>query len=284
MRIKHSKYKNTGILFELLVRQIASDTISGKDSPAVGIIRKYFGKTELMKEHKLYQTIINSKILSEGKAESLVNATLDLYSRLNRTNLRKEKYNLISEIKEHYDIEEFFKAKINYYKEYAAIYNLMEVKISKEFIEPNQIAENRITLLEHVSKSRVNKDDVEDRILEEYVTMDKGTRLLTYRILLEKFNSKYQNLSGSQKLVLKEFINNITNTTKLREFINEQYVGVKKDLIILTPKIDNKITKIKVQEIINLIQPLGKTQNAKDDDIITLLQYHQLIADLKSAN
>ena len=143
MKIKHNKYKNTGILFELLVRQITSDTVSGKNSPAINLIRKYFSKTELAKEHKLYQTLVDSKVINEAKAETLINTTLELSTRLNRSNLRRDKYNLIKEIKAQYDIEEFFKAKINNYTQLAAVYNILEAKNATEFINPDQIIENK---------------------------------------------------------------------------------------------------------------------------------------------
>ena len=138
-KITHSKYKNTGILFELLVRQIASDTVSGKDSAAIDLVKKYFSKTELNKEYKIYQTLINTKLLTEGKAESLINGTLEMSSRLNRTALKREKYNLIKEIRSNYNIEEFFKSKINYYTQYAAVYNLIESHNSLEFINKLRI-------------------------------------------------------------------------------------------------------------------------------------------------
>jgi len=216
MKIKHNKFKNTGILFELLVRQIASDTISNKDSAAIDLVKKYFNKTELAKEYKLYQVLVNSKALTESKAEIFINSTLNASSRLNKSTLRKEKYNLIKEIREHYNIEEFFKAKINHYSQYAAVYNLIEAQNSSEFVEPNQIIDNKVTLLEHITRKEVNKDQVKDRILEEYAKMDKGTRLLAYRVLLERFNKKYSTLNNKQKTVLKEYINNITNTTALK--------------------------------------------------------------------
>ena len=282
MKIKHSKYKNTGILFELLVRQIASDTVSGKDSAAIGIVKKFFGKTELTKEHKLYQALITSKALTEGKAESLINSVLEISSRLNKTSLRKEKYNLIKEIREHYNIEEFFKAKINHYSQYAAVYNLIEAQNSSEFVEPNQIIDNKVTLLEHITRKEVNKDQVKDRILEEYAKMDKGTRLLAYRVLLERFNKKYSTLNNKQKTVLKEYINNITNTTALKEFVNTQYALITKELTELVKSVDDKTTQIKLTEVINLLQPLNKNQNVKDENIISLLQYHQLINELNS--
>jgi hypothetical protein len=281
-KITHSKYKNTGILFELLVRQIASDTVSGKDSAAIDLVKKYFSKTELNKEYKTYQTLINTKLLTEGKAESLINATLEMSSRLNRTALKREKYNLIKEIRTHYNIEEFFKSKINHYTQYAAIYNLIEANNSLEFINPNQIVDNKITLLEHITRNEINKEEVADRLMEEYSDMDKGTRLLAYRVLLERFNSKYSNLDSKQKSVLKEYINNISNTVKLREFVNEQFDFLRTSLTELNTSVTDKTIQIKINEVINLIQPLGKNQNVKDENIISLLQYHQLVNELKN--
>jgi hypothetical protein len=283
MKIKHSKFKNTGILFELLVRQIASDTISNKDSAAVGLVRKYFGKSELAKEYKLYQTLVSPKSLSEAKAETFINATLDASLRLNKTALRKEKYNLIKEIRETYDIEEFFKAKINNYSQYAAVYNLIEVHNSLEFTDPQQIIDNKITLLEHITRKEVNKEGVKDRVMEEYANMDKGSRILAYRMLLEKFNSKYATLSDRQKLILKEFINNISNTTKLRDFVNTNFNTITEEIKKLIPSVADKTTQIKLAEVVTLLHPLDKTQNVKDENIVSLLQYYQLIEELKSA-
>jgi hypothetical protein len=282
MKIKHSKFKNTGILFELLVRQIASDTVSNKDSAAIGLVKKYFSKSELAKEYKLYQALITPKNLSEAKAETFVNSTLEASLRLNKTALRKEKYNLIKEIRENYDLEEFFKAKISNYKQYAAAFNLIEAHNSLEFTEPQQIIDNKITLLEHITRKEVNKESVKDRVMEEYGNMDKGTRILAYRMLLEKFNSKYATLSDKQKGVLKEFINNISNTTKLREFVNSNFKIITEEITALIPTITDKTTQIKLAEVITLLHPLDKTQSVKDENIISLLQYHQLIDEIKS--
>lgn len=281
-KIKHNKFRNTGILFELLVRQICSDTLSGNDSPAVNLVKKYFNKTELAKEHKIYQILINSKTLSEGKAESLLNSTLDISTRLNRSLLRNEKYNLIKEIREKYDIENFFKAKINNYKQYAAINVLIEAHNSTEFIEPSLVIENKITLLEHISRTDIDKNLTEDRLLKELTDLDKGMRLLIYKKLLEKFNTKYATLSENQKEVLKEYINNISNTVKLREFINVKFSLVKRELKELIKKVDEPTTQIKLKEVINLIQPIDKTQNVKDENLVSLLQYYQLVNEIKN--
>jgi hypothetical protein len=266
----------------LLVRQIASDTVSNKDSAAIGLVRKYFNKSELAKEYKLYQALIQPKSLSEAKAETFINATLEASLRLNKTALRKEKYNLIKDIRESYDLEEFFKAKISNYKQYAAAFNLIEAHNSLEFTEPQQIIDNKITLLEHITRKEVNKEGVKDRVMEEFTNMDKGSRILAYRMLLEKFNSKYATLSDRQKLTLKEFINNITNTTKLRDFVNNNFKTITEEINTLIPTVADKTTQIKLAEVVTLLQPLDKTQNVKDENIISLLQYYQLIDELKS--
>jgi hypothetical protein len=282
MKIKHNKYKNTGILFELLVRQITSDTVSGKNSPAINLIRKYFSKTELAKEHKLYQTLVDSKVINEAKAETLINTTLELSTRLNRSNLRRDKYNLIKEIKAQYDIEEFFKAKINNYTQLAAVYNILEAKNATEFINPDQIIENKNTLLEHIVRKDVVKVENKDQVLEEYATMDNSTKLLVYKILLEKFNEKYVSLSPKQKSVLKEYINNISNTVKLREFVNENFKALRDELTKLNESVTDKTTQIKINEVITFLQPLDKKVSVKDEHIVSLLQYHQLVTELKS--
>jgi hypothetical protein len=203
-------------------------------------------------------------------------------SRLNKTSLRKEKYNIIKDIRESYDLEEFFKSKINHYPQYAAIYSLIESHNSTEFIEPSQIIDNKVTLLEFISKKEINKTEVKDRVMEEYNAMDKGTRMLAYRMLLEKFNSKYNNMSSNQKTVLKEYINNISNTVKLREFVNESFAAIQNELTYLNKTVTDKTIKIKINEVASLLKPLDKNQNVKDDNIVALLQYHQLIEEIKA--
>jgi hypothetical protein len=89
-------------------------------------------------------------------------------------------------------------------------------------------------------------------------------------------------MSDAQKTVLKEYINNISNTVKLREFVNDSFAAIKLDLTKLNKSVTDKTTQIKIHEVANLLIPLEKNQNVKDDNIIALLQFHQLVAELKS--
>jgi hypothetical protein len=283
MRIKHNKFRNTGVLFELLVRQIASDTLANTDSKAVKIVKKFFHNSELAKEHKLYHTIVTAPRLSEGKAEVLVNTTVDLAKKLNKEQLLKEKYNLIKEVKKHYDLESFFKSKITNYNVLAAAYTLFESAMENKFVEPKQIVINKLTILEHITKKQLIKEETTE-VGEALNKEDNNVRLLAYRMLIEKFNSKYANLSDKQKSVLKEFINNISNPEQLKIYINENLDKVKKELASLVKKVDDKTTEIKLNEVINLIKPISNKSSVKDDHLVTLLQYQQLAEEIKKIN
>jgi hypothetical protein len=282
MRLKHNKFKNTGILFELLTRQITADVMSNKDSAAVGIVKKYFSRGEIGKEYKLYQALTKATSLSESKAESIINSTIRLAERINRTALRKEKYNLIKEIKATYDLEEFFKAKIHNYKAHASIYNLIEAQVTSEFIDPSFVVDNKVTLLEFLTKQDIDKDKIENQVMAEYAGQDKATRSLISKIMIEKFNEKYSNLLPEQRDVLRTYINNISNTVSLREYVNKSFDFVKISLAELKTKVSDQRTQIKLNELASIIKPLDKNESVKDEDILNLLQFHELIHEIKS--
>ena len=281
MGIKHSKYKNTGILFELLVRQITADTLSGDFSPAINILKNTFAKTELGKEYKLYETLFKQKNITEGKADIIINTVLEASKRLNRGNLKREKYNLIKEIKNHYKLEEFFNHKIPNYKEYAALYTLLEIYNSDRLSETNQIIDNKLTILESLTQSPISKAQVKENLLEEFSKYDKDLRVLTYKVMLEKFNGKYVDLNEGQKEILREFINSIDNSTKLKEFYNSKVVEVKSSLKQSILKIKDPAIKIKLKEVINLLPEVDKTSKIKNDNLVNLLQYYELKEELK---
>ena len=281
MVIKHNKYKNSGLLFELLVRQITADTLSDKDSQALNILKKYFIKSELSKEYRLHDTLLKNNQISEAKANITIDEILKASRKLNRTALRKEKYNLINEIKKHYNIEEFFKTKLPNYKAHAALYTLMEIYNNDSLTNPDQIISNKITLLETLTTQPIIEKEVRDTVIEEFKKQDKDLRLLSYQVLLEKFNGKYNSLNDNQKTVLREFITSVDNTPRLRDFYNNKINEVKTELTKLNKKVTNKITQIKLNEIISLISEIDKTSKISNDDIVNLLQYYTLIEEIK---
>jgi len=284
MNIKHSKYKNTGILFELLVRQITADTLSGTDSKATNILKKYFVQTELGREYKLYETLTKHKNLTEGKAEVVINSVIESSKNLNRGALKRQKYNLIQEISKYYNLEEFFKTKLPNYKSYAALYTLVEIYNSDMLSNPDQIISNKIAILEGLTTKQVNKQKVEDDLLTEFQSYDKDLRILTYKVMLEKFNGKYASLNDNQKLILKEFINSVDSTPKLKEFYNTKIEEIKKELTGISKKVTDKAIQIKLNEVTNLLSPLSKTSGVGNDDLVNLLQYYELLEEIVKAN
>jgi hypothetical protein len=284
MKIKHSKYKNTGLLFELLVRQITADALNGGSSPSLNILKKSFAKTELGKEYKLYEILFKNKNLSEGKAEVTLNTVLEATRKLNRSALRREKYNLINEIQKHYNINEFFRHQVPNYKGYAAFYKLIEIYNSDKLSETNEIIDNKVTILECLTERPISEKKVKQDLVEEFAKYDKDLRVLTYKVMLEKFNGKYANLNKGQKEVLKEFINSIDNTPRLKEIYNTKINEIKKVLNIQTRKVKDPATKIKLLEVVKLLKELDKGSKINNDDLINLLQYYELTEELSKVS
>jgi len=280
MAIKHSKYRNTGILFELLVRQTTSDLLNNQDSKAVKILKKHFTNTELGKEYSLYSAFVTSPKLSEAKAEILISTILEQYKKLSHETLSKAKYNLIKEIKRTYNLEDFFKAKIENYKPYASVYTIFESQSSPNS-DTKQIVLNKINLLEHITQEDIKDVQAPQSMVEELMHEDKEIRILTYKLLVEKFNKKYQGLSERQKGILKEYVASISDSANLRKFLNEKLKEIKQELIEQTEKVKDKVTKIKTQEVIKFIKPLKEGIAIKDETITGLLQYYELIDELK---
>ena len=210
MKIKHSKYRNTGLIFELLVKQIAADTLDNKDSAAVTIIKKHFsGRSSLTKEYRLYEFIVKNSNVSQSKAEAILSTITEVSRKLNQKTLKSQKYQLISDIKEAYGVNDFFSMQVGNYKPLAALYCLLEAQNNDNLVDPQVLIDNKTTILEHLTLAKQDKNDVKDTLIEEYSKYDKDLKLLTFKILLEKFNSKYKNLLPAQKNILKEFITSV---------------------------------------------------------------------------
>jgi hypothetical protein len=268
-----------------LVRQITSDTLDGKDSPVKGLLKKYFVKTELGREYKLYETLLKKTSLTETKANIVVNTLAESSTSLNRGAIKRQKYNLIKEIKEHYDLEKFFNHKLPNYKVFAAFYTLLETyNIPPSSIDPEQIINNKVTILEHLTAAPITEKKVKDDVMDEFIGSDKDVRLLAYRMSLDKFNSKYNDFNSNQKAVLKEYINSVDNSTRLREFYIDKTNEIKTQLVEINQLTKNPVTKIKIDEIINMITVPSKAYKIKDNNIVDLLQYYDLVKELEHAN
>ncbi len=284
-KIKHLKLKNTGILFELLSRQVTVDLMENISTPkSVSLMKKYFNKkTELGKELQLYQLLVKESCSTERKAEYLIEKVLKIRTSLNNAKLRREKYNFIKDIKEKYPIKEFFNAKIKDYKILASIYKMFDSEIVSEGIDPKDSLDTKYTIVEHLmSKSVVKKQTVkESKKIAKLKKESEDVRLLTYKILVDNFNDRYKNLDSHQKKLLREYINNLSNSNGLKEYIGKEVKRVKKQLVKLIEKVDDKVTSIKLKESTKQLDNLQLGNFVKDSQVLNLMRYYELVKELK---
>lgn len=274
-KIKHSKFKNTGMLFELLTRQITSDIISSNESVAIQILKKHFNKnTELIKEYRLYKTLCDEKLKSDTKANMLIEAAIKARRGLNKNKLNNEKYDLIKAIKENFDIDSFFQTKVQNYKLLASVYKVFEFN---ELENPVEITKSRITILENITSKSNNSVIMENVAI---ANEPKEVRLMAYKYLVEKFNTKYSNLSEPQKVLLREYIENVSNTNNLKSLIQTEAITIKRLFAKNMHRVNDKSLKIKLQEVVNLLDEYDGIKKVEENHISALLRYYSLIDDL----
>jgi hypothetical protein len=285
-KIKHSKFKNTGFIFELLVRQITSEIMSANKSVAEKILKEHFNsKKELSKELKLYQYLINEKYNSESKAEQFINTILEARKKIDEKKLTKEKYNLIKEIKETYNLDEFIKSPISNYKTLASIYKIFETVTSEESFDPTDIVSSRFTIAENIINSSIQNKEIKikDAVMEEYRKQDEDLRAVSYKLLVESFNTKYSNLTNDQKGLLREYINNINNTGKLSEYVSTEITKLVEGLKEVGSKISDKVTKIKLAETITNIRKIKSVKKIKEQHLSAMMMTYELLSELKQS-
>ena len=284
LNIKHSKYKNTGLIFEFLLRQITVDVLNDKaKSFSLNLIKSCFNEhTELGKELNLYNILIKEKLSSDKKADFLISEVLKQREGLNNSKLKREKYNLIKSIRENIDVNQFFSSKVPEYKTYASIYKLFEYNTK---LSPEEKTESYFNILENITtkKKGINLSETINKKLPQ----DSDLRILTYKTLLEKFNKKYSGLNGNQRKLLKAYINNVSNTNYLKEYIETKIPYLKKELKKHIPDVKDKVVKIKLKEAvasINKFCKVGKNSVVKDSVVVQLMRYYELLKELKNAN
>lgn len=285
-KLRHSKFKNTGILFELLTRQITADIIAGKEeSDAKTILFQYFrDKTELGKEWQLYNSLVNEKITNENSAERFLQTVSDRRKKLSNRSLSMEKYNLIKEIKRLYPIDDFLKSGIKNYKLYASIYKVFEDISSPDTkFDIKEVYESKNCIVENIIGGK-NTKQLSDDIFTFYEQQDEDIRLLSYKFLVEGVNEKYKDFNDDQKEVLREYINNVSNTNSLGKFLNEKIDSLKEQLAEAADSIDDsEVMRIKINEVIKQLDNIKPGSVVKDNQVMVVLLSYELIKEIKKS-
>lgn len=286
-KLKHSKYKNAGILFELLVRQVTADILNGQeDSKANNILRNYFSEsTELGKENRLYRIIMEEKTKDQSSADRLLETIVKSRRKLDERALNLQKYNLIREIRSNYPLDDFLKGSISNYKLLASIYKIFEESVNAVDCDPREIFKARNCIVESIAAAKtptrlVSEDEKKD-LVKVYQQQNEDVRLLAYKLLVDSFNEKYKGLDDKQKILIREYINNISNTNSLRQYINEEVPLVRKEISELKSKVNNEVVRIKLDETLNQLDKVAKGTLVKENQIMALMLSYELIKELK---
>ena len=282
-KIKHSKFKNTGFLFELLTRQITLEILNNApEEKAKKIVQEFFGgKTEMAKELRLFNLLVNEKYNSETKAEKYIDAIIETRTKLDENKLAREKYNLVKSIKENFELDSFLSSPVTNYKVLASVHKIFEAKI-QDVSNVKEVFDAKLTLIEHISTSTPSLKQKEDKLMEDYRKQEKDLRLLTYKILVETFNKKYTNLNDEQKDILREYINNVNNTSKFGEYYDSKLKVVVTELHKLYSEVNDKITKIKLKETINVMKQQKIGKKVTDEQVSALMMSYELIKEIKN--
>jgi hypothetical protein len=277
-KLKHSKYKNTGILFEMLVRKLTSETLTSNKSVTIDIIKKYFGRnTELSKELQLYNSLIKEQFRSEAHALDYIRTVKSAYDKLNQSVLKRQRYNLVKEISEKFVFTDMAKMHINNYKVLASINMIFE---HSETDNPKQLMECKTAIIDHgIISDRVQPK--KDAIIEAFESQPKDMRLLSYKILVDKFNEKYSVLDESQKQLLNKYITHVNDTTALREYVQTIIPKIKSDLAEQANSITDAATKIKVSKLSEMLCNVESMKTIKESHVLSLLRYFDLVRELK---
>ena len=287
MNIKHNKIKNTGILFELLVRKVASDVLDGKsDSFAVKVMREHFhSKTELGKELQLYRSFFNTTKLSEAKAFNMLDLIVERRKSLNEKILNMQKFLLIKEIKAHCDLKQFMFGRVPSYKIYASIYKLFETAKADEsnYMQIDEIVTARFLVVEHLQGLIKEEHIVKENNYTEIIKQQpEEIRHLSYKFLLENFNEKYSVFTDKQKGLLREYINNGTDIEKFGKYIAGEAKELSAHITKNIKKIKNEVTRIKINEVISQLHTIETKCSVKDNYITALLIAYQISHELDS--
>tara|TARA_B110000285_G_scaffold10202_1_gene10196 strand:- start:1024 stop:1569 length:546 start_codon:yes stop_codon:yes gene_type:complete len=178
-------------------------------------------------------------------------------------------------------MDDFLSSPISNYRLMASIYKIFESKKMDNY-DIKDVFNSKITLIENITSKPATKSiNKKDKLVESYKKQDKDLRLLTYKILVETFNKKYSNLNNDQKLLLKEYINNLSNTTGFKSYVEKSIPSIIKELKSIKSKIKDKVTQIKLAETISVLSKTKIGKNVSDNHVSSIMMSYELIKELK---
>lgn len=277
----HSKYKNTYLIFEFLIRQLTNEMMSGvaiKESNAYQIIQKNFSSGLLKEELTLYQALVDNKLSKTYSAEILLNECIKRYKSLNKRKLDAMRYNLVKKIKECYDIDKLFSTQVEQYKEAGSVYFLFETVKNRDILNESKFAGD---IMGNLLSPKEKKKSIQ--IFECIKEASQEDREMAFKMMVNSFNKKFSSALNENQ---KEFIQDYTyNHTNENGWIKKHLNRIKRSIISESKNLDDSIygqniLKIKLKECVKVIDYIAKKKVLNEDDHTKVIQSYKLIDQL----
>lgn len=273
---KHNKKRNVGLLHEQLVRYVSEKIVEQKQGMAdnaMSIVSKHFNKnSELYKEFRLFNSLVNTKVETRRIAEKIVLESKKACRVHDSRKLMSEKSNLIKDINHNISDKSFYNKKVANYKIFATVQTLLNEWRGSNSLSPTDKVKYEERLLEWMTSKAEGVD----------LLKVKNSDPLVLNLMVEKFNKKYKNnLSSDQASILEaklcgdesglyKKIDEVKN--KAIKSLNDFYKTCdNKYLISKKPLIESKINSLQASvsditvertlELINLIDELESSDD-----------------------
>lgn len=214
---RHNKKRNTGLLYEFLVRTISDAIIEGNEKKrgvALSVLRKHFiPGTELHKEFRLFHSLAATTVQSPSVADTILEAAKKASTQCNESRLDHEKSLLIRSINHQINDETFYNRRIPEYKIYATIQTLLNEWRNGQFNDIVRLAQFEQQLKEWLLQNK------------NVTTLDETAQAdpLVEKLMVKKINERYKNnLTNEQAEIIQSYIFAKSDEAqfKLRENLN----------------------------------------------------------------
>lgn len=280
MTKSHNKKRNIGIIYDQMISTLCESYIKNDQDSVkkiIEIIKENFKKgTQLQKELQFFNSFLKTRDISSSLSAMIISEAKNACrNHFNQEVLDLEKSKLIKQLNYSFGKGKIFEKKVLNYKMYATIQTLLN-----EWRKDNPDFSDIVTYELSLNEWLTSKENVINEQKSTFNDIDD----ITLKLMNDKFNKKYKNLTETQENLIKNYITSIdTNNNKLVE----ELINLKESTLHLLNQYknscDNKYVLDKCDNIFENINNLD-CNNLSEDNLKRFLTAAKLKDELESEN
>lgn len=281
-KYKHNKKRNIGIIYELLLRHMSNSLIEGNKKSikyATKLIEKRFNKqSEIYKEFRLFNALANTETNKTEIVAGMISESKKTCKLINNKKLEQEKSALIHDINHNIIPKDnnFYYRSLSNYRDLGTIQLAINEWKKGNTSNLKKIVEIEEKIIDIIAKSK-KKITYEQELSS---LKESKSNKLVYKIMTEKINNKYNNMTSSQKIILKAYAIEKNNPERLTAILEENKKNCIEKINSFHLKNENIHLSNKINEVKNKINQLDPS-NVNDNSIIKFLTITNLIDEIK---